>query len=127
MALKITVNISDADQLALENDLLDINQWVQDAVKGKINQCKKRFLREWTTKLIADPAVNTIPAIASAFVAEVVARPDYKNRVKREEAGTQAEHAKMMMADELKRREEGLAEEEKLDAEETNKGKGTQQ
>jgi len=85
MALKITVNISDADQLALENDLLDINQWVQDAVKGKINQCKKRFLREWQPRLMTDPAVDTIPADETAFIAMVIARPDYESRLEREE------------------------------------------
>jgi len=84
MVLKITVNISDADQLILKNDLLDIDQWVKDAVRGKVNQCKKRMIREWQPRLMADPAVDTIPANESAFIEMVAARPDYKNRVNRE-------------------------------------------
>jgi len=35
MAQTITVSISDTDEKLLKNDLLDVNQWVQDAVTGK--------------------------------------------------------------------------------------------
>lgn len=44
MALKITVDISDYEQKALEHFLLDIDKWVQDAVKHKILQCTKRAI-----------------------------------------------------------------------------------
>ena len=37
--MTITVEIDDTDQKVLLNDLLDINQWVQDAVTGKKNNC----------------------------------------------------------------------------------------
>ena len=33
--LTITVTIDDTDQLLLNNDLLDIDEWVQGAVTGK--------------------------------------------------------------------------------------------
>jgi len=54
MALTITVSINDTDEKIMKNDLLDLNQWVQDAVDGKINNCWKRFQQEWTIKLMND-------------------------------------------------------------------------
>ena len=86
MALTITVNISDADEVVLKNDLLDIDDWVQKAVIGKIKNCKKRMIREWQPKLMADPTITTMPADEVAFVASVVTRPDYKDRVARDAA-----------------------------------------
>ena len=84
MALTITVNITDAEQLCLLNDLLDIEDWVQKAVKGKISQCRKRMIREWQPKLFNDPKVLTIPAKESKFIALVMKRADYKNRKQRD-------------------------------------------
>ena len=78
------VTISDVDMKALENDLLDVNEWIQGAVNGKINNCTKRLINEWQPKLFADPEVENIPADTSAFINLVVSRDDYKNRVQRE-------------------------------------------
>ena len=83
--LTITVTIDDTDQKCMKNDLLDINQWVQDAVTGKKNNCWKRFQREWTTKLMDDETfTDTIPSNKTDFVNLVLARPDYKDRATRD-------------------------------------------
>ena len=83
--LTITVTIDDTDQKCMKNDLLDINQWVQDAVTGKKNNCWKRFQREWTTKLMEDESfTDAIPSNKTDFVNLVLARPDYKDRVTRD-------------------------------------------
>lgn len=87
MPLEITVNISDDEVACLKNDLLDIDDWVQKAVTGKINRCRKRFVREWQPKLFADPAATTMPAKEDAFISAVLARPDYKDRAAREAEG----------------------------------------
>lgn len=89
MPLIITVNISDTEKACLLNDLLDIDDWVQKAVKGKTNQCRKRLIREWQPKLFADPAVTTIPGDEARFISIVLARPDYKNRAAREAEASQ--------------------------------------
>ncbi len=89
--LTITVNISDADATVLKNDLFDIDEWVQKAVIGKINNCRKRMIREWQPKLMADPNVATMPADEALFVAEVLKRPDYKNRIARDAETPEAE------------------------------------
>ena len=87
MALTITVSISDTDEKIMKNDLLDLDQWVQDAVTGKQNNCWKRFQSEWTTKLMNDETfTDSIPSNKEAFVNLVTARADYKTRQEKEEA-----------------------------------------
>ena len=83
--LTITVTIDDTDQKSMKNDLLDINQWVQDAVLGKKNNCWKRFQREWTTKLMDDETfTDPLPSVKEDFVNLVLARDDYKDRATRD-------------------------------------------
>jgi hypothetical protein len=87
MAQTITVSISDTDEKIMKNDLLDVNQWVQDAVTGKQNNCWKRFQQEWTTKLMNDETfTDSIPSNKEAFVNLVTARADYKTRQEKEDA-----------------------------------------
>ncbi len=83
--ITITIKVSDTDQTVLKNDLLDIDAWVQDAMKGKINNCWKRMQTEWTTKLMNDSSfTDPIPSNQADFVTLVTARSDYKNRADRE-------------------------------------------
>lgn len=85
MAQTITVSISDTDEKVMKNDLLDLDQWVQDAVTGKKNNCWKRFQREWTTKLMEDESfTDAIPSNKTDFVNLVLARDDYKDRATRD-------------------------------------------
>ena len=79
-----TVTITDADETALNNDLLDIDTWIQDAVTGKINNCKKRMINTWRPIIFADDSVATIPANDDDFIALIVARDDYKTRAERD-------------------------------------------
>ena len=75
-----TVTITDADETALNNDLIDIDTWIQAAVTGKINNCKKRMVTQWQPVLFADESVESMPATADGIIALVVARDDYKTR-----------------------------------------------
>ena len=79
-----TVEINDTDMIALNNDLLDVNEWIQSAVTGKVNSCKKRMINEWQPKLFNDPSVTFIPATQDEFITAVVARDDYKSRIDRD-------------------------------------------
>lgn len=84
--LKITVEVDDTQQSILKNDLLDINEWVQAAMTGKINNCWKRMQREWTDKLMNDSSfTDPIPSNQADFVKLVLARSDYKNRKARDD------------------------------------------
>ena len=76
--------LTSLEESVLKNDLLDIQSWVDGAINGKINNCKKRMVKEWLPKLYADDSVSSIPATEDEIVALVVARSDYKDRVARE-------------------------------------------
>jgi len=82
--MDITITISDTQSKILLNDIIDVQAWVQGAVDGKINNCKKRMIAEWQPKLFADSEVDNIPANENAFINLVIGRADYKNREQRE-------------------------------------------
>ena len=88
-----TISLTDLQQKILSNDLYNaadnagLDLWIQDAVDGKINNCWKRFQREWTTRLMDDDSfTDAIPSNQADFVALVTARSDYKNRKARDDA-----------------------------------------
>jgi len=83
-----TVTITDADETALDNDLLDKDAWIQAAVVGKISNCKKRMINTWRPIIFADESVTSIPANDDDFIALVVARDDYKTRAERDAEST---------------------------------------
>jgi len=76
--------LSTAEEAVLLNDLTDIQNWVDGAITGKINNCKKRMIAEWQPKLTADPEVESIPADDDKLIALIIARDDYKTRVERD-------------------------------------------
>jgi hypothetical protein len=83
----ITITLSDTQQKILSNDLYNssdnkgLDDWVQNAVDGKINSCWKRMQNSWTTQLMNDPSfTDGIPSSQDAFVSLVTSRSDYKNR-----------------------------------------------
>ena len=82
--LKNGIDISDSDVKCLSNDLLDIEDWITEAIRGKINNCKKRMLEEWHPRLLIDPDVQSIPAEESTLIDFITKRKDYKNRETRE-------------------------------------------
>ena len=76
--------LSSIEEAVLKNDLLDVQDWVDGAIDGKVNNCKKRMIAEWMPKLYADDSVSSIPASEDEIVAMIVARDDYKDRVARD-------------------------------------------
>ncbi len=88
-----TVSLTDVQQTILSNDLYNdpddnegLDLWIDNALTGKINNCWKRFQREWTDRLMNDESfTDPIPSNQEDFVALVTARPDYKNRKTRED------------------------------------------
>ena len=88
-----TITLTDLQQKILSNDLYNdtnnagIDTWIQGAMDGKLNNCWKRFQREWTTKLMNDASfTDSIPSNQADFVALVTARADYKNRKARDDS-----------------------------------------
>ena len=76
--------LSSTEEAVLKNDLLDVQNWADKAIDGKISNCKKRMLREWMPKLYADDSVSSIPASEDEIVAMIIARDDYKDRAARD-------------------------------------------
>ena len=85
MALNINFTINDTDEKILLNNILDIQEWVDGAITGKINNCWKRLEQEWTPKLMNDPNIESIPANKDLYVEMVTSRSDYQNRSERPE------------------------------------------
>ena len=86
MTKTFTVEISDHNEKVLLNDLLDVDDWVQKAVIGKINNCGKRMANEATQVLKADDSVESMPATDEGLQKALLARDDYKNRAERDAA-----------------------------------------
>ena len=91
MTIVVTINVDGVvknitpiaeDQLALEDSLSDIGEWIVKAVEGKINNAKKRMIRAGIVALRADG--QNVPGDDGDLVSAIVARPDYKNRATRD-------------------------------------------
>ena len=54
--------LSTTEESVMKNDLMDVQEWVTAAIDGKVANCKKRMIAEWTPKLMADDSVDSIPA-----------------------------------------------------------------
>ena len=88
-----TLTLTDLQQQILSNDMYNdsdnagIDEWIDAALTGKINNCWKRMQQEWTTKLMNDDSfTDPIPSNQADFVALVLARSDYKNRKARDDS-----------------------------------------
>ena len=83
--LTVSITLNDTQQSILNNDLLDIQKWVEQAVEGKENNCWKRMQTEWTTKLMNDDSfTDPIPSNQADFVTLVTGRDDYQTRTERD-------------------------------------------
>ena len=85
MALNVSYTISNTDEKILLNNILDIQEWVDGAIVGKINNCWKRLEQEWTPKLMDDSNIESIPANKDLYVEMITSRSDYQNRSQRPE------------------------------------------
>lgn len=82
--ITIQASIDELDEKVLKHELLDIQKWVQDAIDGKINNIKKRLLKEAQEKLFADPKIESIPASEEGLLNLYFSQQNYKNREQKE-------------------------------------------
>lgn len=82
--MKITIDLSDLDVLALRHDLLDPEAWVRDAVRFKILACRERMAAAAIAALTADPKVKTMPADEDSLLDTLHKRTDYRDRAARQ-------------------------------------------
>jgi len=88
--LRNGIDIPDHDLKALQHDLLNIEEWVQDAITAKIYACRARLIDQWFPVILADRSVTSVPADEAAIVNLITNRPDYMNRADREAASAES-------------------------------------
>lgn len=81
-AKTITIEIPDEEIKIVENDVLDAEQWIKDAWKGKVNKCKGRLIQSEIQTSVSKG--EAIPAGEAAIVDKAFKRPDYKSRKERD-------------------------------------------
>lgn len=75
--------LSDDEVEILQHDLLDIEQWINDAINGKINSCLKRGANQHRMALKISGA-KTMPADDLVAFKEMINASGYKDRKNRE-------------------------------------------
>jgi len=84
--IEYTRIITDEEQKILENDLLDIKDWIDKAIEGKLNNCFKRAAKQYDDLAVKE-ALEMVPSSPKKKVEELFKHPNYKNRkVKDQEA-----------------------------------------
>ena len=72
------------EEAVLKDGMSSIQDYVDGAITGKINNCKKTMCKEWREILYADESVTQIPSDDDELVSLIIARADYKNRAERD-------------------------------------------
>jgi len=76
-----------SDSLYNDTDNAGIDDWLQKAIDGKVNNCWSRMQNTWTQKLMDDDSfTDPIPSNQADFVNLVTARSDYKTRKQRDDS-----------------------------------------
>ena len=81
---RLIVEITDLQFQALEDIVVDPREWARGAVMGKVNKSIAKVAAKEQNRLLADPAVETIPASIDAILQSHFSQPDYKNRKQRD-------------------------------------------
>lgn len=82
--IRYTVELTELEQQILKHQLLNVNEWIQGAVRGKINKCRKAMLQEASRALLSDPDTENIPATEEGVLSTFMSMTGYKNREDRE-------------------------------------------
>lgn len=82
--MEIKITLTEFDYKVLQHQLLSTEEWSQLALDGKINNVKKRLLKEAQEALLKDEEIDTIPATTEGLLELYFSRPYYKNRQQRE-------------------------------------------
>jgi len=76
--------ITDEEQKFLEHDLLDIKEWIDKAIEGKINNCSKRAALAYKEEALQQ-GLKTIPIDSKDCALALFNSKGYKNRQAREQ------------------------------------------
>ena len=82
--MEIKITLTEFDYKVLQHQLISAEEWSQLALDGKINNVKKRLVREAQEALIADEEIDIIPATTEGLLELYFSRSYYKDRQQRE-------------------------------------------
>lgn len=85
--------LTTTEEQVLTDSLLDIQEWVDGAIDGKVNNCKTRMIRKWYPILLADPDIKSMPSTESGLISKIVNYSEYKNRAQLEAEAEAARQA----------------------------------
>lgn len=84
MPYNYTRTISDEEMKILENELVDVKKWIDDAITGKIHKCFSRIVKEELSEITPDAKLIKIPTTVGQLVDGHFKKPGYKSRKERE-------------------------------------------
>lgn len=76
--------ITGEEQKILEHDLIDIKEWIDKAIEGKINNCLKRAAIQ-SREISKQEGAEFLIANDTAAANKLFTRKDYLNRQQREQ------------------------------------------
>lgn len=77
-----TVTLAPTEEDSMKNDLDDLPTWIEGAIRGKINNTRKRMVAQGIAALRTDG--QTVPATDIDVINAFTAMPGYKDRAARE-------------------------------------------
>lgn len=83
MSLIYTRELTDEEVQLLEHEIMDTKTWIDEAIQGKINWCRKKLIKTELDKRI-DGGID-FPANQAELISTIFSAVDYKNRKDREE------------------------------------------
>ena len=85
--IKYSRTITDDEQKILENDLLNVTDWIDKAIEGKINNCLTRAAKQYE-ELAKAQNLSSMPVKDLDKVKALISHPTYKNRKERDNTKT---------------------------------------
>lgn len=70
--------LTDEEIKCLEHYVPDVKEWIDQAIEGKINSCKKRLFKGEIEKSLATD--SPFPATQKEVLMKVFSHPDYQSR-----------------------------------------------
>ena len=80
---EICVTIPDGWRPIAEDSIISLDQWIYDAIQGKVNKSEERIIKKEIDLSLQKG--EAIPATRDAIRDHYLGRPEYKNRKQRDE------------------------------------------
>lgn len=78
--IEYKVSFTDDEVKCLEAIVTDFQKWLDEAADGKLNQCKKKLIREWQPKLFNDGGITSLPSTENGLINFILTHRTYRSR-----------------------------------------------